>query len=232
MHPTLSPTARVLLFAGVVIVLLTAEANAYVNFGFKCRKEFEEWCKQNNRDPKDGSPLPEPVPKWDRYSPKDASDYYDRGCFYSERNAHQKAVADYGKAIQLAPRFAEAYFRRGQTLWLLSKKAGGLANVERATRLDPNMVEAQVYLAAHTDDIAKGISAAKQACEQATDRQDVCLQLLASLYARGGDFESAVRWQQKALQLTAYGLEAAEERLEDYRQRRLNPRPIPWDLVK
>jgi hypothetical protein len=50
-------------------------------------------------------------------------------------------------------------------------------------------------------------------------QNEVCLQLLASLYAQNGDFDNAVRWQEKALQLPIFEEQLANKRLDNYRKK-------------
>jgi tetratricopeptide (TPR) repeat protein len=116
------------------------------------------------------------------------------------------------------PRFAQAHFRRGLALYRLDKKEQGLADVEKSLRMDPLMTDAQIFFAVHTGDKDKAIAAATAACEVKRYENDICVQLLAWVCARGGDFDNAVRWQKKALEMKVIGRDQAEERLKSYRQ--------------
>ena len=48
-----------------------------------------------------------------------ASAYLNRGMAYERINHMQQAIADYSKAIELAPDYAKAYYARGTLLWYL-----------------------------------------------------------------------------------------------------------------
>jgi tetratricopeptide (TPR) repeat protein len=105
------------------------------------------------------------------------------------------------------------------------QEAEVLADVEMAVRLKPDLVEAQVFLAANTRDVAKAIRAAKRACKHTGYKNDGCLQLLAARYADNSDFANAVRWQEKALKLPifpSFYADSAKRRLENYRQKKPN----------
>ena len=54
-----------------------------------------------------------------RSAPSNAGTYLNRGMAYERVNHMQHAIADYGKAIQLAPDSAKAYYARGTLLWYL-----------------------------------------------------------------------------------------------------------------
>jgi tetratricopeptide (TPR) repeat protein len=51
--------------------------------------------------------------------PSNASTYLNRGMAYERINNMQQAIADYSKAIELAPDYAKAYYARGTLLWYL-----------------------------------------------------------------------------------------------------------------
>jgi DhnA family fructose-bisphosphate aldolase class Ia len=112
------------------------------------------------------------------------------------------------------------------------KVAEALADVEKATELNPKLVEAQVFFAVHTDDPAKAIKAAKAACEAKEYGDEICLQLLAWMYARNGDFENAVHWQKKALELPVFGMSEAKDRLKKYQQDKADVGEVYWYLVR
>ena len=54
-----------------------------------------------------------------RLDPSNASTYLNRGMAYERINHMQQAIADYSKAIELAPDYAKAYYARGTLLWYL-----------------------------------------------------------------------------------------------------------------
>ncbi len=51
--------------------------------------------------------------------PSNAIAYLNRGMAYERINHMYQAIADYGKAIELAPDYAKAYYLRGTLLWHL-----------------------------------------------------------------------------------------------------------------
>ncbi len=112
------------------------------------------------------------------------------------------------------------------------REAEALADLEKATRLKPDWAEAQVHFAVATRDKAKAIRAVTAACEDTQYKDDICLQLLASLYAESGDFDSAVRWQEKALRVRGTPCHWGEKRLENYRHKKPNEWAIDWYFVK
>ena len=247
--------SRTLLLASVVALLPTS-AFAYINAGFKSQAEYDRYMREQRLA--EIGRATEAIQR----DPKDPVAYYYRGNIYARENGigdyndggpnYELALADYDRAIELDPKFAQAYFRRGKLrLWVhrlnrtpemeeaerlplparlarlrelentpqrRRKVAEALADVEKATELNPKLVEAQVFFAVHTDDPAKAIKAAKAACTAKEYRDEICLQLLAWAYARNGDFENAVHWQKKALELPVFGMAEAKVRLEQYRQ--------------
>jgi len=54
-----------------------------------------------------------------RIDPSNASTYLNRGMAYERISNMQQAIADYSKAIELAPDYAKAYYVRGTLLWYL-----------------------------------------------------------------------------------------------------------------
>lgn len=70
--------------------------------------------------------------------------YYYRGIARVQLQNHQGAIADFNKAIDFYPNFAEAYSTRSATLVGLGKEKEALADVNKATDLQPDF--AQNYL--------------------------------------------------------------------------------------
>jgi tetratricopeptide (TPR) repeat protein len=164
-----------------VLALLPTTAFAYINAGFKSEREYQQHLERERAA--EVARATEAI----RRAPGDPAAYYYRGTVHSRQRNYEPAVADYDRAIQLDPKFARAYFRRGQALlelgWVLRDlpdrtesarlTARAMADLEKATHLDPKLVEAQVFFAAHTDDLAKAIRAAELACEHTDNHKSL-----------------------------------------------------------
>jgi tetratricopeptide (TPR) repeat protein len=228
-----------------MVMLVPASAFAYINAGFKSAAEYRQHLRQQYF-----AKLGRATEAIQR-NPRDAVAYLYRANLYARDGwdesrcgrDYDKALVDLDKAIELDPKFVAAYFRRGQVrLWVIRvatpdkptplREADALADVEKATQLDPTLVEAQVFFAVNTKDLTKAIRAAERACEHTKYKGEICLQLLASLHAQNGDFDKAVHWQQKALELDVFGVNEARKRLENYRNKKPNDLPIHWFMAK
>jgi tetratricopeptide (TPR) repeat protein len=214
---------RTLLLA-CTAALLPVPVFAYINAGFRSEKECQEYLKKHEQERNATEAI--------RRDPRDAVAYFTRGRICANQNRDGEALADFDKAIELDPGLAGPHFLRGKILWGRGQKARAMTDLEKAVELNPKWVEAQVFFAVHTDDPARAIKAAKAACEEKKYKDDICLQLLAWMYARSGDFENAVRWQEKALELPIFAINGARGRLEKYRQRRADVDGVFWSLVK
>jgi tetratricopeptide (TPR) repeat protein len=217
---------RTLLLA-CAAALLPAHAFAYINAGFRSEAEYRAYLRKQEQA--EIARATEAI----RRDPQDPVAYFYRGRLYLEQRHEAAALADFDRALQLNPRLAGPHFLRGKVLWQRDEKARALADVEKATELNPKLVEAQVFFAAHTDDRAKAVKAAKAACEAKKYEDSTCLEILAWMYARSGDFENAVRWQKKALEMpVVWDEENARERLEKYQRREADVQQPDWYLLQ
>jgi tetratricopeptide (TPR) repeat protein len=72
-------------------------------------------------------------------------------------------------------------------------------------------------------DLPKALAAAEKACELTYRRNAECLQILAAVHARMGDFEKAIQWQKLALELFPEERKGFPlRRLERYEKRKTN----------
>lgn len=65
--------------------------------------------------------------------------FYNRALAYENKNADERAIADYSEAIRLNPKDAEAHFYRGLARQRKGDKAGGEADLAEAKRINPNI---------------------------------------------------------------------------------------------
>ena len=80
------------------------------------------------------NPPPEPV---------DAHGFHDRGNRRSRNGSYELAIADYSKAIEIDPAFAEAHYNRGSSFYELRRNEEAIADLTRAIELNPD--EARYY---------------------------------------------------------------------------------------
>ena len=130
-------------------------------------------------------------------NPRQAVVYKDRGLAYKRKGEHDRAISNYTKAIEIDSKDAVAYNRLA---WLFATAmAPGFRNGEKAIVL------------------------ALKACELSDWKNPGYLDTLAAAYARVGDFDNAVKWQEKALESPALANNTeAQQRLNFYRERK------PW----
>lgn len=121
-------------------------------------------------------------------NPMNSELYYNRGVLYARYGHFHDAIADYREAIHLRPQIEDA---RNNLASLLATHPG-------ATR----------------EEGIEAVQLATKACDETQWKDEGCLDTLASAYARAGEFEKAVIWQQKAMKLTS-----DTDRLKEYQDR-------------
>jgi tetratricopeptide (TPR) repeat protein len=222
-------------------LLLPSGAQGYINAGFRNDQDQQEarrlglspesyYAQGRGR----GSPAPRgiyPVPtppvivdtlsldRAIRNDPRDAVPRYQRGVKYAQADQWNIAEKDLEAAIRLDPKLGRAYYWRAQVRWRAARWEEALADFDRAVELDANYAPAYVRAAlAYTTctpekrrNRDKAIQLAERACGLTNHEEPICLRVMATVHAWHGDFDEAVKWQTKVLELFP-----AEDRQRQY----------------
>jgi Flp pilus assembly protein TadD len=161
-----------------------------------------------------------------RLDSKHTWSYHNRGNALAATGELTRALADFDEAVRLDPRDCEAYANRGLVRQALGEYAPALADFDQAVSIGPARPTAYadraLLLAACPDaklrDGNKAVADARRACELSGWKEPSTLSALAAASAEAGDFDAAIRWQARAIELAPKNARADyPSRLELYR---------------
>ena len=72
------------------------------------------------------------------FNQKSEADYYNEGSLAARQGDFHAAIANYSKALELNPRFAEAYVGRGVVMTQMGKFEQAIADLTNAISLKPD----------------------------------------------------------------------------------------------
>jgi tetratricopeptide (TPR) repeat protein len=150
-----------------------------------------------------------------------------RGFAWKRKGDKDRAMADFNRAIELNPKEALAWRVRGATWAGKADYQKALADYTESVRIDPenpeSLLHRAVMLSVCTDaryrNGKQAVEDATRACELTEWKTPLFLNGLASAYAEKGDFDSAIKWQAKAMELSPKDqARTMQARLEQLRQ--------------
>ena len=171
-------------------------------------------------------------------SPRDPKFYVERAEAYEANGQYKTALADLDEAMTLRPDSAKYRYLRGIAYAYAGDEQAAKQDFALAEAMEPDSAEsynARAWLMATAPDPRmrdgkKAVESATRACEMTNWNDPDMLGTLAAAYAETGDFAGAIKWQQKAVDLTSptllVTLNERQARLALYQNHR--PwRPVP-----
>lgn len=123
-----------LIFTAICVFLLSscenpAKSRLYTEEGSKLLLRYSKFEEAE-----------ETLTKAIRYDKNNFEAYYYRGCAKVNEKKYQEAIADFEKAIELKPDYADAYFNLGRTYYLLNDEDKACENYKLAAQYGrPNL---------------------------------------------------------------------------------------------
>jgi Tfp pilus assembly protein PilF len=153
------------------------------------------------------------------------------GIFYAADKQSHKAIEKFTAALKGDGKNEAIYSLRGSAYLNLGKHAEAIADYEQAFKLKPDDPELQnnyawVLCTSPDEKLRDGhraIEMAKQASEATEYKEAYILSTLAAAYAETGDFDNAIKWSSKAVEIgDAKDKDELQKELDSYKEKK------PW----
>ncbi|REJ94117.1 MAG: hypothetical protein DWQ35_08840 [Planctomycetota bacterium] len=157
------------------------------------------------------------------------------GTLYLANEDSEKAIGVFDQLLDNGLENARIYRHRGDALLSLARQSEALADYEKARQLqpqDPGILNNMAWLMATSPDEqlrngSRAIELAEEACRITEYKEAYILSTLAAAHAESGDFDEAVKWAEKAVELGEGEVtDQLKAELESYRRRE------PWREVQ
>ncbi|HEX4145649.1 MAG TPA: tetratricopeptide repeat protein [Pirellulales bacterium] len=159
----------------------------------------------------------------------DSLTYNNRGIAWTKKGDYDQAIADFNQAIRLDPGHVRAWDNRGIAWQGKKNYERAIQNYNQAIQLDPNFAaaynNAAWLLATCPDqrirDGRRAVELAAKACDLTVWSNAYNCGTLAAACAEAGDFEAAVKYQTKAIEMNSKNaafLKGANRRLALYKE--------------
>ncbi len=141
--------------------------------------------------------------------PNNSGLYNTRGLSWHGKKELDKAIADFSKAIELNAKEPQMYVNRADVYVEKAEYQAALADYDKAIELDkgtPAYFDSRAWLRATCPDesVRNGIKAvldANKCCELNGHRYYAYIDTLAVAYASTGEFDEAIKWEEKAIEM-------------------------------
>ena len=141
-----------------------------------------------------------------RIDPRSARYHNSRSEAWFEKGNYDRAIVDCDEAIRLEPNLASAYTNRGRAYEKRGDAALAAADYKKSLTLDPNFDLAYTHSAwlmatCKEESLRDGelaVKYAEKACKLTNWEDPHAMGTLAAAYAETGQFDEAVKWEEKA----------------------------------